>query len=102
MNRNKIYGFLILAGYPFVNEEDVINDIILDGKLRKEERLRDEKRIELINEFLKRYPVSEVICPDSDITNIVVSPETCEKKLEFSNHVMAIDYTKYSKEAKQC
>lgn len=101
MNRNKIYGFLILAGYPFVNEEDVINDIILYGKLRKEERLRDEKRIELINEFSKRYPVSEVICPDSDITNIVVSPETCEN-LEFSNCVMAIDYTKYSKEAEQC
>lgn len=102
MNRNKIYGFLILAGYPFVNEEDVINYIILDGKLRKEERLRDEKRIELINEFSKRYPVSEDISTDSNITNIVVSPETCEKKLEVSNCVMAIDYTKYSKEAKQC
>ena len=101
MNRNKIYGFLILAGYPFVNEEDVINDIILYGKLRKEERLRDEKRIELINEFSKRYPVSEDISTDSNIANIVVSPETCEK-LEFSNCVMAIDYTKYSKEAKQC
>lgn len=101
MNRNKIYGFLILAGYPFTNKEDEINNIILDGKLRKEKRLRDEKMIELINEFSKQYPVCEEIYPDSDIANIVISHETCEKS-EFRNPAMAIDYTKYSKEEKQC
>lgn len=101
MNRNKIYGFLILAGYPFTNKEDEINNIILDGKLRKEKRLRDEKMIELINEFSKQYPVCEEIYPDSDIPNIVRSPETCEKS-EVLNRVMMIDYTKYYKEKKQC
>lgn len=100
MNRNKIYGFLILAGYPFTNKEDEINNIILDAKLRKEKRLRDEKMIELINEFSKQYPVCEEIHPDSDIPIIVRSPETREKS-EVSR-VMMIDYTKYYKEEKQC